>query len=510
MKWSVLIFWLLYSNVGQTSDPNCPNDSETPSAYFKRLFQTRPHSAIDSYLPVEYRKAVNQVQSCAKLKSGFFAKVPESCLTRFNSVSKMYVKDGRHNYGFKVTTDDEYRQHQLKNYPFPKELIDQTLFNELGNISSTADDRKEKIDQAIERINKLKSINPGMRVVNFDGKSDVSVNNESKGRILVFWPGQGSSKVDRLIAFVVPEVSEKKIWDMRAPDPGQTSVITIDRSGETPKTFYIDYWRKYQKGPEDKRVFTELTTRDKVHPDNPSERCLNCHTNGPLSILPGSIDSKLYSKDLQFINTYIAGLAPQDPFLKKEDSISLTPPVGPVESPYRTNDFFKKCTTSEVWQGNKIKKESLKGASLERVKSAMKCTHCHDGDYRGQLGLPAWGSGGGDMPFIFDRIIASHTTESNRQEVEKIVGSWASKNKKFEDHTAFSMPADQTLSTTEVKALYSCLQLEYFGDSGQSGLLLDWLTYKGDAGMGTCFGDSIVEKSPLEILKSINDDNCDY
>jgi len=176
-----------------------------------------------------------------------------------------------------------------------------------------------------------------------------------------------------------------------------------------------------------KLKFTDLASKS-MHSKPMS--CHQCHRTGAMPLVPVA-GSKLITlnkgtdpvKQLAWFNDRVADTANA-----VSDSIDVQgfgPSLGEFNPKQRTDQFVVRCS------GN----PQLSKTSLVKIKKAMNCSSCHDGDLVGALDYP---------------VLTDDSTAAGIRVAETFIKSG-------------HMPPGENLSTEERDALFECLIYEYYG-----------------------------------------------
>jgi len=168
--------------------------------------------------------------------------------------------------------------------------------------------------------------------------------------------------------------------------------------------------------------------------DTPTSECPK-HALLPIVPDEATFDAKRWGPTLQEVNARMVSYgASEYPGLNRS---AYGPGLGPLDSPLRTDAFLRSCA------GDRVRPEAL-----NRLRSAMSCSRCHDGENQPRLDYPT-----------FLRTLPAGGTLVSRYVV-----------------TYRKMPPGADLSDDEREALIACLDDEYYrGFGGQPGLLSAWL-----------------------------------
>lgn len=168
------------------------------------------------------------------------------------------------------------------------------------------------------------------------------------------------------------------------------------------------------------------------------ERCTSCHQTPVLPISPDEgFDSAKFGHALADMNAHIEEL--QDAVAAEEPAGADGPALADHSTGNPDDTFMQHCAAVS----------GVGPESLARVRDAMNCAECHNGQNRGPL------------------------TRMSVHEGQLPLGGNMVKRAVLSDR---SMPPGVALSDAEREALYACLQTEYLGNAGEhSGQLWRWL-----------------------------------
>jgi hypothetical protein len=290
------------------------------------------------------------------------------------------------------------------------------------------------------------------------------------GRVLIVLPGK---KFDQW--FMISRPTDE--LDGGLKEGGAFSLVSVQKqsaSGEElnqPVVRFQDFWRVWDKGK------PQISTR--LAEGRGLENCYRCHKTGvlglnpkpdfkPASLIPGTPGPKLVDEINLIAKKY--GNSRVDQI----DSRAFGPAIGPVGAQSRDDSFFKSCA------------KDLSRDSYPRIRKAMDCASCHDGNTKGILN---WPMGLEDV-------------------------------KIFSTFTRDRMPPHSKLTPDEKLALTQCLLTEYYGpdyDKGPrfspSSIYGSWLQPKNcpsSAGQLHCVSASVAttesdprNQSSLTVIKSL-------
>jgi hypothetical protein len=154
-----------------------------------------------------------------------------------------------------------------------------------------------------------------------------------------------------------------------------------------------------------KGVKITATTQRPLRVSTPQASCFACHRTGPMPIVPATdsdpisyTGTKSAADAINEFNEAIANTASATP--RNVNLDQLGPPLGEVNLPSRTDDFVKSCFNSS----------NAAPESVSRVKQAMNCMGCHNGNNAGKLTFPI-GVDNTTEPFtpakVFNQMIMS-------------------------------------------------------------------------------------------------------
>jgi hypothetical protein len=174
-----------------------------------------------------------------------------------------------------------------------------------------------------------------------------------------------------------------------------------------------------------------------VRMSTPQVTCFVCHRTGAMPIVPDDgiapisyTSGKSGTEVIRAFNQQIRNTATATP--PSINSKSLGPMIGAIDPPTRTDDFVKSCFT----------KPGFTQTSVNKVKQAMNCAECHDGQSVGRLTFPLG-------------MDASPNTED-----EDLFNPGDVLNQML---AAKHMPPGANLSDDESVALAVCIGKEYYG-----------------------------------------------
>jgi hypothetical protein len=238
-----------------------------------------------------------------------------------------------------------------------------------------------------------------------------------------------------------------------------------------PKVRFVDYWRQYSDKspsqsfyssgpPSETGTKINLTPRLAVNGAAGGENCYQCHKSGVLPFNPeaGSVTSP---KDLELVKSFNSRIASYGaPDLDGAvDTDAYGPPMGPPDRT-RSDEFLDSCSM--------LAKSPTKAKSYEKIRNAMNCAMCHDGQQMGALNYPF----GRNM---YEMLLKSYVIDTGKMP-----------------------PGHSDLTSDERKGLANCLSREYYGapfdKTPTTGLFQDWIANKPAcklaAGSTNCDGTS--------------------
>ncbi len=209
----------------------------------------------------------------------------------------------------------------------------------------------------------------------------------------------------------------------------------------------VDWWRVYE---DDGTI--RLGTR--LDDGNGTNRCFDCHKIPVLPIHPdeeydlddaGRLVPKLEGRGEvpARLNALIAETGSPDAG-GLFDPAGFGPALGPVGRA-RPDALLRR------WCG-----ATVDDASLARIREAMDCSSCHDGELVGRHNFPQAVASDQDLGLF-------HPVSEERMPIAKVYVERG------------LMPPDSDLTPAERRALWACLQAEYFDPTDGSGVLRDWL-----------------------------------
>ena len=246
------------------------------------------------------------------------------------------------------------------------------------------------------------------------------------GRFFVLVPGPS---FDRYLQFGLRD-------DPQMPLPHGLSMVTIQKTHpdtgsplRVPRAYLTDLWRVRENG--------KIIVGTRLEQTGHLENCYECHKPALLPIVPepSTFDAQRWGRTLEEVNAQMSRHA-----VAEHAGLNRTaygPGLGPLDSPLRTDAFLLSCA------GNQVKPEDL-----PRLRSAMRCARCHDGENPAEL----------DYPILLRELPAGGTLPFR----------YVVKYRK--------MPPGADLTDNEREALLRCLEEEYLrGFADQPGILSTWL-----------------------------------
>ncbi len=420
---------------------NCPNNTDPvnwkkwQALKVEELFKSRFSSKTAFTIRKEFDECLKLIDASAETKE---------CTYHLNqfATSRSWSALKGHSLGASMT-DFEYES----NVPYPEMLELPKQLAENQEFLKALDERSdlsappmyEKAFEVIEKIN-AKISDPKLKWIPFVYDSQhlaTPDGTDSMGRFFIYIP---HSDYDRFLQFGIqrdPNLPLSKSFStvsVQKTDPLTHQLLSI------PRGRMKDFWRL-----RDKEGNVSLSTRLKVM--GSMENCQNCHKNLllPIHPEPTTFDKYRFQVSVDKVNEIMRGYGhvSGDGWVHNANG----PGMGPEESAVRTDEFIRQCSNGAVTTVQDI----------EKVKSAMNCTQCHDGLYRGTLNYP---SGNYTLPV------------SENSSWGTLIDHYIIKHK-------LMPPYQEDLSDIERKSVAVCLKAEYYQDfKGQTGLLKSWLLQK--------------------------------
>jgi hypothetical protein len=228
------------------------------------------------------------------------------------------------------------------------------------------------------------------------------------GRVLVIVPGNP----EKWVQFGIPEKGLARTQNL--------SVVSVFRDAEgRSNVFFKDHYRVYNGDG-------SITVRSRLEAGGGSDTCINCHKSGVLPIFPaeGSFNVEDAPKILQANQMFRKHGAPH--FASYLDAKVFGPGIGsiaPDRVASRTDSFMQTCTTGLTFANIQ--------ESLPKIRNAMTCAKCHNGDDGPGLHL-------GELNFPINPVLFKSYVMSGK------------------------MPTGASLDPIERQGLMQCLEYDYF------------------------------------------------
>lgn len=398
---------------------NCPPHMEP--------FEEWLNSELQSFKESQYKTGgawiYSQLMECKGRQGENIQDIPS--LKHLHRFTRIFWRglDEKHSLRLEIP-DDDY----LKNAPKGALEIPQDLKNPefLKLLDDHLADSGQKVIGYIDQINQEKDIkNKYNRFIFRSQFLPTPDEAQTFLRLFIYVPGD---KFDRFLQF---GLHENKL----GPLSNSISIIAILKKDihtglllPKPQAWYYDYYRI-------RRTNTQYLS-SRLQETGALENCYGCHSSALLPVYPQkeSFDFEKFGGNLQKVNEVIAKYSSAEPALTNMNNFG--PPLGPIENPARTEDFFQICAPE------------LEKNSRERIHKAMACSSCHNDTIKPALRFPM-----------------ASLSQLDRDSIVKVL---------IEDEKI--MPPRSNLNQEERNALVQCLYLEYFGyENDAVGLLEQWL-----------------------------------
>lgn len=292
----------------------------------------------------------------------------------------------------------------------------------LDLIDKTDSDNIESIET------RLRSVNPSWRVFYFKSRNLPTVDDsQARGRLFVYVP---SELADKFIQFGVRDRVDAVLSESISEIVVEKSDSNHTQSPTANTVYYADLWRVRNQ------QHTLISTR--LESVKTSEACYSCHQSPLLTVKPeiGSVRSDISRNHLEDINNLIKSYSSANVY--SLDQADFGPSVGTLRMSGTTAKAVDLCVNSRI----------ADASSALRVRQAMQCDTCHNGNAQSYLHFQATYAG---------------AIPPNESLVKRAV---------LEDRT---MPPNVELSTGERTAVYECLLSQISSPQDLSGDLEQWL-----------------------------------
>lgn len=402
------------------ADESCDYSESEWNAWLNRemgVFRSRAFQINGPHIYTVLERCASEIEKFPKFSER------TANLRRFTRRLWLLLQDN-HTMGLQLT-DAEYfsRAENQGADDIPEELKDQTFLKAVDEASGS--------DQtaAIEWLKKANEKRPeSQRYIAFYYRSQHLTtvdDSQAFGRLFIFAPGEN---IDRFIQFGIRD-------DLSKPQPNGVSLISMVKGFPTPEgkqsaaSYYNDLWRI--------RSNSGIAFSTRLKQTKRLESCYGCHSSALLPIVPepASVNQERDALALKKVSSVMSAYAlASQPHMDAED---FGPAMGPITSKVRTDDFIRKCSSSDGQAEIDIKK----------VKAAMSCASCHNDKNRRALRFPMAG---------FRQLAKDSLIKQFVQEFK-------------------TMPPSVELSHTERVAVAKCLSAEYLGSSDTPGIMERWL-----------------------------------
>jgi hypothetical protein len=412
--------------------------------------------------PTSSVNTLDVIKSCLQT----FKNLNPKCSSRFDTLVAENTRSKDHTLDPNLT-DADYMTKVEKDYPLPDAALNAMkdgFFNAIRTPKLSYLEADKVIDSAVSDFKaKLLKVNSKAKIIFFNTRHETALRRGDEpvtpghGRILVFLPDSPRPGIDQYIQLVAASSEDG------AARSGQMSVISVDHTTETTKTFYLDKWRNYDA--QDKFVSVTRHSPDQIQ----GGRCMDCHLSGALAIHPATLDQTIYGDDLKAINESIKNNGTQ--------AIQSSPPVGGGGDRYMSDSLFSQCMPKDNFS-----EDTRRDAMVTKVKKTISsCIGCHSpGNERAPLNLLA-----------FKKQTSYHNASAIN---DRVVGVRAFLDDQHSTDFSHGMPPNVYLDPETRGYVYDCLKKSYFGDVQNSipGELTDWVTFLGDPdpALASCFHPS--------------------
>ncbi|MBS1722043.1 MAG: hypothetical protein JSS66_03430 [Armatimonadetes bacterium] len=360
------------------------------------------------------------IDRSADLLKQYGNRVDPSHLGRFLKAQALMATPG-HNLGLSIS-DAEYWRRSEPFLRFPALLGSQKFLKALWRVGGWKD-----AVRLIELSNAERTETQKWKVLAFRSQFIRSVDRTTFDRLLVFVPNQeqpDGTFMDQWIQFAL-DTSVRL-------DPSATRSVSMV-SVSPGRAYMMDFGRF---ATADGSIVIRPTA---LAEESPSKNCFDCHKSAVLPVHPEAVYASSEPGIDQQLNAKI-----RDYGLWHPDGMD-TEAYGPCLGP---SDKSRSIRQVKEWAGE----FELEEAAARRVADSMRCSQCHQ-DFAPLNGLVVVPSDRDAQSFRDGRALAQAYVENG----------W--------------MPPGNKLSNTERRALWRCLQREYFDARTMKGDFVDWLEH---------------------------------